>query len=170
MVHFIGKDILYFHALFWPAMLHFAGYRTPNRVNRPRLPDRRRRRRCRSRAAPSSPRESYLQQGLNAEWLRYYYAAKLGSTMEDIDLNLDDFVARVNSDLVGKYVNIAARCSRLRVEALRRAPDRAGAARERLPQSASTCCCTPPRTTSPKPTRRASTARRCARSCGSRTS
>src|SRR5690606_33331778 len=55
--------------------------------------------------------ESYLAQGLNPEWLRYYYAAKLGPTMEDIDLNLDDFVARVNSDLVGKFVNIASRCA-----------------------------------------------------------
>ena len=55
--------------------------------------------------------ESYIKQGLNPEWLRYYYAAKLNATMEDIDLNLDDFVARVNSDLVGKYVNIASRCA-----------------------------------------------------------
>ena len=65
--------------------------------------------RCRNRAAPSSPPQSYLDTGLNPEWLRYYYAAKLSASMEDIDLNLDDFVARVNSDLVGKYVNIASR-------------------------------------------------------------
>jgi methionyl-tRNA synthetase len=64
--------------------------------------------------------ESYLAQGLDPEWLRYYYAAKLSSSMEDIDLNLDDFIARVNSDLVGKFVNIASRCGRLHRQAFRR--------------------------------------------------
>jgi methionyl-tRNA synthetase len=78
---------------------------------RARLPDGGRRRRCRSRAAPSSRPRATSKQGLNPEWLRYYYAAKLNATMEDIDLNLDDFVARVNSDLVGKFVNIASRCA-----------------------------------------------------------
>ncbi len=119
MVHFIGKDILYFHALFWPAMLQFAGYRTPNRVYAHGFLTVDGQKMSKSRGTFITA-ESYLQQGLNPEWLRYYYAAKLGPTMEDIDLNLDDFVARVNSDLVGKYVNIASRCGRLRQQALRR--------------------------------------------------
>jgi len=105
--HFIGKDILYFHALFWPAMLEYAGYRTPSgvfchgflTVNGQKM--------SKSRGTFITA-ESYLRH-LNPEWLRYYYAAKLGSGLEDIDLNLDDFVARVNSDLVGKYINIASR-------------------------------------------------------------
>ena len=105
--HFIGKDILYFHALFWPAMLEYAGYRTPSgvfchgflTVNGQKM--------SKSRGTFITA-ESYLKH-LNPEWLRYYYAAKLGSGLEDIDLNLDDFVARVNSDLVGKYINIASR-------------------------------------------------------------
>lgn len=108
LYHFIGKDILYFHALFWPAMLEHAGYRTPTKlcahgfltVNGEKM--------SKSRGTFITA-ESYLQQGLNPEWLRYYYAAKLNGTMEDLDLNLDDFSARVNSDLVGKYVNIASR-------------------------------------------------------------
>ncbi len=110
MIHFIGKDILYFHALFWPAMLESAAFRTPTfvfahgflTVNGEKM--------SKSRGTFITA-ESYLKQGLNPEWLRYYYAAKLGPTMEDIDLSLDDFVARVNSDLVGKYVNIASRAS-----------------------------------------------------------
>ena len=110
LYHFIGKDILYFHALFWPAMLEFAGYRTPTKifahgfltVNGEKMSESR---------GTFITEESYLAQGLNPEWLRYYYAAKLNATMEDIDLSLDDFVARVNSDLVGKYVNIASRCA-----------------------------------------------------------
>jgi methionyl-tRNA synthetase len=110
MVHFIGKDILYFHALFWPAMLEFAGYRSPTRiyahgwltVNGEKM--------SKSRGTFITA-ESYLKLGLNPEWLRYYYAAKLNGTIEDIDLNLDDFVARVNSDLIGKYVNIASRAA-----------------------------------------------------------
>jgi methionyl-tRNA synthetase len=110
MVHFIGKDILYFHALFWPAMLRFAGYRTPDRVYAHGFLTVDGQKMSKSRGTFITA-ESYLQQGLNPEWLRYYYAAKLGPTMEDIDLNLEDFVARVNSDLVGKYVNIAARAA-----------------------------------------------------------
>jgi methionyl-tRNA synthetase len=110
MIHFIGKDILYFHALFWPAMLKFAGYRTPSHlyVNGFLTVDGVKMSKSRGTFITA---ESYLKQGLNPEWLRYYYAAKLGPTMEDIDLNLEDFVARVNSDLVGKYVNIASRAS-----------------------------------------------------------
>jgi methionyl-tRNA synthetase len=110
MVHFIGKDILYFHALFWPAMLEFAGYRVPTKVFAHGFLTVDGQKMSKSRGTFITA-ESYLQQGLNPEWLRYYYAAKLNSTMEDIDLNLEDFVARVNSDLVGKYVNIASRAA-----------------------------------------------------------
>ncbi len=105
--HFIGKDILYFHALFWPAMLAFAGLRTPSGVYCHGFLTVNGQKMSKSRGTFITA-ESYLRH-LNPEWLRYYYAAKLGPTLEDIDLNLDDFVARVNSDLVGKYVNIASR-------------------------------------------------------------
>ena len=108
MVHFIGKDILYFHALFWPAMLQFADYRTPTKVFAHGFLTVDGQKMSKSRGTFITA-ESYLQLGLNPEWLRYYYAAKLGPSMEDVDLNLEDFVARVNSDLVGKYVNIASR-------------------------------------------------------------
>ncbi len=110
LVHFIGKDILYFHALFWPAMLKNAGYRTPTKIYAHGFLTVNGEKMSKSRGTFITA-ESYLKQGLNPEWLRYYYAAKLNSTLEDIDLNLDDFVARVNSDLVGKYVNIASRAS-----------------------------------------------------------
>ncbi|MHB1332101.1 MAG: methionine--tRNA ligase [Sulfuriferula sp.] len=108
LYHFIGKDILYFHALFWPAMLKNAGYRTPSgvfahgflTVNGAKM--------SKSRGTFITA-ESYLSSGMNPEWLRYYYAAKINGSMEDLDLNLTDFIARVNSDLVGKYVNIASR-------------------------------------------------------------
>jgi len=110
LVHFIGKDILYFHALFWPAMLEHAAYRTPTRVFAHGFLTVNGEKMSKSRGTFITA-ESYLAVGLNPEWLRYYYAAKLGPTMEDIDLNLDDFVARVNSDLVGKYVNIASRAA-----------------------------------------------------------
>jgi methionyl-tRNA synthetase len=110
MVHFIGKDILYFHALFWPAMLTTAGFRTPTSIYAHGFLTVNGEKMSKSRGTFITA-ESYIKQGLNPEWLRYYYAAKLNSTMEDIDLSLDDFVARVNSDLIGKYVNIASRCS-----------------------------------------------------------
>jgi methionyl-tRNA synthetase len=110
MVHFIGKDILYFHALFWPAMLEFSGYRTPSKVFAHGFLTVNGEKMSKSRGTFITA-ESYLQQGLNPEWLRYYYAAKLNATMEDLDLSFDDFVARVNSDLVGKYVNIASRAA-----------------------------------------------------------
>ncbi len=110
LVHFIGKDILYFHALFWPAMLEHAGYRTPTKIFAHGFLTVNGEKMSKSRGTFITA-ESYLAQGLNPEWLRYYYAAKLGPTMEDIDLNLDDFVARVNSDLVGKFVNIASRAA-----------------------------------------------------------
>ena len=108
MVHFIGKDILYFHALFWPAMLEHAGYRTPSRIFAHGFLTVNGEKMSKSRGTFITA-ESYLKQGLNPEWLRYYYAAKLNASMEDIDLNLEDFSARVNSDLVGTYVNIASR-------------------------------------------------------------
>ncbi len=110
MIHFIGKDILYFHALFWPAMVENARLRTPTHVFAHGFLTVNGEKMSKSRGTFITA-ESYLKQGLNPEWLRYYFAAKLGPTMEDIDLNLDDFVARVNSDLVGKYVNIASRAS-----------------------------------------------------------
>ena len=110
MVHFIGKDILYFHALFWPATLEKAGYRTPTYVYAHGFLTVNGEKMSKSRGTFITA-ESYLKQGLNPEWLRYYYAAKLNATMEDIDLSLDDFIARVNSDLVGKFVNIASRAA-----------------------------------------------------------
>ncbi|MDQ8024231.1 MAG: methionine--tRNA ligase [Moraxellaceae bacterium] len=110
MVHFIGKDILYFHALFWPAMLHFAGYRTPTQlcVNGFLTVDGAKMSKSRGTFITA---HSFIEQGLNPEWLRYYYAAKLNANIEDLDLSLDDFIAKVNSDLVGKFVNIASRCA-----------------------------------------------------------
>ncbi|MGA7949819.1 MAG: methionine--tRNA ligase [Thiobacillaceae bacterium] len=110
LYHFIGKDILYFHALFWPAMLEASGYRTPTKVFAHGFLTVNGQKMSKSRGTFITAR-SYLHSGLNPEWLRYYFAAKLGSSMEDIDLNLEDFAARVNSDLVGKYVNIASRCA-----------------------------------------------------------
>ncbi|WP_108446595.1 methionine--tRNA ligase [Halomonas denitrificans] len=107
--HFIGKDIVYFHALFWPAMLHGADFRTPTAVN------------CHgfvtvNGAKMSKSRGTFIKAAtyadhLNPEYLRYYFAAKLTSRVDDLDLNLEDFAARVNSDLVGKVVNIASRCA-----------------------------------------------------------
>ena len=110
MWHFIGKDIINFHGLFWPAMLHGAGYRTPTglavngylTVNGAKM--------SKSRGTFVKAR-TYLDAGLNPEYLRYYFAAKLGEGVDDLDLNLEDFVARINSDIVGKYVNIASRCA-----------------------------------------------------------
>ena len=110
MVHFIGKDILYFHALFWPAMLKYAGYRSPTQlcVNGFLTVDGAKM--SKSRGTFITAR-SYLEQGLNPEWLRYYFATKSNASMEDVDLNLDDLVAKVNADLVGKFVNIASRAA-----------------------------------------------------------
>ena len=109
--HFIGKDIVTFHTLFWPAMLHFSGRKTPDNVfvhgfltvnNGEKM--------SKSRGTGLDPLK-YLNLGMNPEWLRYYIAAKLSSRNEDIDFNADDFLARVNSDLVGKYINIASRAA-----------------------------------------------------------
>jgi methionyl-tRNA synthetase len=108
LVHFIGKDILYFHALFWPAMLKFSGFRLPTAIYAHGFLTVNGQKMSKSRGTFITA-QSYLEQGLNPEWLRYYYAAKLNGSMEDIDLNLEDFVARVNADLVGKFINIASR-------------------------------------------------------------
>ena len=110
LYHFIGKDILYFHALFWPAMLENAGYRTPTSIFAHGFLTVNGEKMSKSRGTFITA-DSYLKQGLNPEYLRYYYAAKLNGTMEDLDLNLEDFVAKVNSDLIGKYINIASRCA-----------------------------------------------------------
>ena len=108
LIHFIGKDILYFHALFWPAMLNFSGFRTPTKIFAHGFLTVNGQKMSKSRGTFITAR-SFLESGLKPEWLRYYYAAKLNDSMEDIDLNLSDFMARVNSDLIGKYVNIASR-------------------------------------------------------------
>ncbi|HYP66855.1 MAG TPA: methionine--tRNA ligase [Thiobacillaceae bacterium] len=108
LYHFIGKDILYFHALFWPAMLEASGYRTPTKIFAHGFLTVNGQKMSKSRGTFITA-QSYLEAGLNPEWLRYYFAAKLGNDMSDIDLNLEDFAARVNSDLVGKFVNIASR-------------------------------------------------------------
>ncbi|MDB5741959.1 MAG: methionyl-tRNA synthetase [Polaromonas sp.] len=109
--HFIGKDIVTFHTLFWPAMLHFSGRKTPDNIfvhgfltvnNGEKM--------SKSRGTGLDPLK-YLSLGMNPEWLRYYLAAKLSARNEDIDFNADDFMARVNSDLIGKYVNIASRAA-----------------------------------------------------------
>ncbi len=109
LYHFIGKDILYFHALFWPAMLAFSGHRTPTGVFAHGFLTVDGQKMSKSRGTFITA-ESYLRH-LDPEWLRYYYAAKLNGSMEDVDLSLEDFAARVNSDLVGKYINIASRCA-----------------------------------------------------------
>ena len=109
-VHFIGKDIVYFHALFWPATLHFAGRKTPDQINVHGFITVSGEKMSKSRGTGISPLR-YLDIGMDAEWLRYYLAAKLNSRVEDIDFNPDDFIARVNSDLVGKYINIASRAA-----------------------------------------------------------
>ncbi|MEO8079096.1 MAG: methionine--tRNA ligase [Caldimonas sp.] len=109
-VHFIGKDITYFHTLFWPAMLHFSERKVPDRVFVHGFITVSGEKMSKSRGTGISPLR-YLEIGMNPEWLRYYIAAKLNARVEDIEFNPDDFVARVNSDLVGKYVNIASRAA-----------------------------------------------------------
>ncbi len=108
--HFIGKDITYFHTLFWPAILHFAGLKTPNNIFVHGFITVSGEKMSKSRGTGISPLR-YLDIGMNPEWLRYYIAAKLSAKVEDVDFNPDDFVARVNSDLIGKYVNIASRAA-----------------------------------------------------------
>ncbi|HEX4674969.1 MAG TPA: methionine--tRNA ligase [Steroidobacteraceae bacterium] len=111
-IHFIGKDIIYFHTLFWPAMLQFAGapYKVPDHVYVHGFIQLSGEKMSKSRGTGLSPLR-YLDVGMNAEWLRYYIAAKLNANVEDFDFNPDDFIARVNSDLIGKYVNIASRAA-----------------------------------------------------------
>src|SRR6266849_2962845 len=111
MIHFIGKDIIYFHTLFWPAMLKFSGYKTPDQVNVHGFITVSGDKMSKSRGTGVDPLR-YLELGMNPEWLRYYIAAKLNANVEDIDFDPDDFKARINSDLIGKFVNIAARSSR----------------------------------------------------------
>ncbi|NYT59017.1 methionine--tRNA ligase [Alcaligenaceae bacterium] len=109
-VHFIGKDIVYFHALFWPAMLKFSGKKTPDGLHVHGFITVSGEKMSKSRGTGISPLR-YLELGMDAEWMRYYIAAKLNAHVEDLDFNPDDFVARVNSDLIGKYVNIASRAA-----------------------------------------------------------
>ncbi|MFQ1064803.1 methionine--tRNA ligase [Bordetella trematum] len=109
-VHFIGKDIIYFHALFWPAMLKFAGRKTPDAINVHGFITVSGEKMSKSRGTGISPLR-YLEVGLDAEWMRYYMAAKLNARVEDMDFNPEDFIARINSDLIGKYVNIASRAA-----------------------------------------------------------
>jgi methionyl-tRNA synthetase len=114
LYHFIGKDILYFHALFWPAMLEGAGFRKPSAINTHGFLTINGQKMSKSRGTFINA-ATYLKH-LDPEYLRYYFAAKLNSHVEDIDLSLDDFSARINSNLVGKYVNIAARSANFIVE------------------------------------------------------
>jgi len=109
-IHFIGKDIVTFHTLFWPAMLHFSGRKVPNQIYVHGFLQVSGEKMSKSRGTGISPLK-YLELGMNAEWMRYYIAAKLNSHVEDIDFNPDDFLARVNSDLIGKYINIASRAA-----------------------------------------------------------
>jgi methionyl-tRNA synthetase len=109
-VHFIGKDIIYFHALFWPAMLKFAGRKTPDALNVHGFITVSGEKMSKSRGTGISPLR-YLEVGMDPEWLRYYIAAKLNARVEDVDFTAEDFIARVNSDLIGKYVNIASRAA-----------------------------------------------------------
>ncbi|HET9352164.1 MAG TPA: methionine--tRNA ligase [Burkholderiales bacterium] len=111
-IHFIGKDIIYFHTLFWPAMLNFAGkpYKVPDHVFVHGFIGVSGEKMSKSRGTGIDPLR-YLTLGMNPEWLRYYIAAKLNAAVEDLDFNAEDFIARVNSDLIGKYVNIASRAA-----------------------------------------------------------
>jgi methionyl-tRNA synthetase len=109
-VHFIGKDIVYFHTLFWPAMLQFSGRKTPSQVNVHGFITVSGEKMSKSRGTGIDPLK-YLSIGMNPEWMRYYIAAKLNAKVEDVDFNPDDFIARVNADLIGKYINIASRAA-----------------------------------------------------------
>ena len=109
-IHFIGKDIVTFHTLFWPAMLHFSGRKVPAHIYVHGHLHLSGEKMSKSRGTGISPLK-YLELGMNPEWLRYYIAARLNARVEDLDFNPDDFLARVNSDLVGKYINIASRAA-----------------------------------------------------------
>jgi len=110
-VHFIGKDIVYFHTLFWPAMLQFSGRKTPSQINVHGFINVGGEKMSKSRGTGIDPLR-YLALGMNPEWMRYYIAAKLNGKVEDVEFNPEDFVARVNADLIGKYVNIASRAAK----------------------------------------------------------
>jgi methionyl-tRNA synthetase len=110
LIHFIGKDILYFHALFWPATLEYSNFRKPTKIFAHGFLTVNGEKMSKSRGTFITAR-SYLDEVKNTDYLRYYYASKLSESMEDIDLNLDDFVSKVNSDLVGKFINIPSRTS-----------------------------------------------------------
>ncbi|MHB8668048.1 MAG: methionine--tRNA ligase, partial [Burkholderiales bacterium] len=114
-IHFVGKDIIYFHTLFWPATLKFAGYKVPDHVYVHGFITVSGAKMSKSRGTGIDPLR-YLAIGMNPEWLRYYIAAKLNANVEDLDFNPDDFLARVNSDLIGKYVNIASRTANFLVQ------------------------------------------------------
>jgi methionyl-tRNA synthetase len=154
--HFIGKDIAYFHTLFWPAMLTGAGFRAPTAVHCHGFLTVNGQKMSKSRGTFIKAR-TYLDH-LNPEYLRYYFAAKLGAGVDDIDLNLDDFIARVNSDLVGKVVNIASRCAGFIHKRFN------GRLAEALPDPISTSASPAAGTRSPASTRDGSSARPCARS------
>ena len=109
-IHFIGKDIIYFHTLFWPAMLKFSGRKVPDNIFVHGFITVSGEKMSKSRGTGIDPLR-YLQVGMNPEWFRYYVAAKLNGRVEDIEFNPDDFLVRVNSDLIGKYVNIASRAA-----------------------------------------------------------
>jgi methionyl-tRNA synthetase len=111
-IHFIGKDIIYFHTLFWPAMLKFAGapYKVPDNIHVHGFLTVLGTKMSKTRGTGIDPLR-YLDIGMDPDWLRYYFGAKLNANVEDVDFNPEDFLARVNSDLVGKYVNIASRCA-----------------------------------------------------------
>ncbi|HEY2807618.1 MAG TPA: methionine--tRNA ligase [Steroidobacteraceae bacterium] len=111
-IHFIGKDIIYFHTLFWPAMLKFAGspFKVPDHVYVHGFINLSGEKMSKSRGTGLSPLR-YLEIGMNPEWLRYYIAAKLNGNVEDLEFSSEDFIARVNADLIGKYVNIASRAA-----------------------------------------------------------
>ncbi len=109
-VHFIGKDITYFHVLFWPAMLKFSGRKVPDRVNVHGFITVGGEKMSKSRGTGISPLR-YLELGMNPDWMRYYIVAKLNAKAEDLEFTAEDFMARINSDLIGKFVNIASRCS-----------------------------------------------------------
>jgi methionyl-tRNA synthetase len=156
LYHFIGKDIIYFHALFWPAMLHGADFRTPTAVFAHGFLTVDGQKMSKSRGTFIKAR-TYLDH-LNPEYLRYYFAAKLGPGVDDIDLSLDDFQARVNADLVGKVVNIASRTAGFLTK---RAGGRLAAA---LPEPALFETSPPPASPSRRPTSGASSAAPCARS------
>ena len=110
LIHFIGKDILYFHALFWPATLEYSNYRKPTKIFAHGFLTINGEKMSKSRGTFITAR-SYLDNVKNTDFLRYYYASKLNDSMEDIDLNFDDFISKVNSDLVGKFINIPSRTS-----------------------------------------------------------